>query len=220
MASLFLKPQQQELYEALVSRAKPCASMYLGAIKVLADQENPERFYLAAHSLRELMESIGPHLEVPIVEDKRAKGRGKLTEKFQKIEKLLLKTEQQSGNWNSTTRTWSGKIDHITCNLLKEIQTVRAWRGHNEELRRTRADRLALRFDPLHGALPDEIQQHRINEWTDAKDYFTRVAHHASPDEFEKWLLHLELLLLKGFRAAAKQSLEEIDKIIKDAEGK
>ena len=215
-----LIPRQEQVYDALVSKTPQCAKMYFGAIKVWSDSENPEKLYLAAHSLRELMNNIGPYLDVPLPNPEFKKGQGGLNEKFAKIEKKLAKAEKSK---NCTQNGWSGTIHTSTESLLIEIQTCVKWRIQNEKFRKTKGDAIMSRFDPLYSALPEEIQSLRVKAWEATRDYFVKVAHHhpkTEATEFDRWLLHLEEMLLKGLAPVAKQNLTEMDEIIKAGEVK
>ena len=194
--------------------------MYLGAVKVWSDRENPERLCMAGHVLRELMDKIGPHLAVPVADPRLSKGRGKLNDKFVKVESLLAKAEKESGNW--TSEGWRGEIHKTTALLLVEVQNCAGWRSLNEKFRKTKAGAIVNKFDPLHKALPKEIQLLKIAAWEKTQDYFVKVAHHASVEdaEFDKWLFHLEELLLHGLAPVVKERLGEIDAIIRAGEGK
>ena len=49
-------PDQDTLYACLLRRSAKLARIYQGGLVVLADENNPCRYELAAHSLRELIE--------------------------------------------------------------------------------------------------------------------------------------------------------------------
>ncbi len=58
--------QQKEIIKALTEQSfstKNLANMYIGALKVLQDESNPERIYQSALSLRELGSNITSHLK-------------------------------------------------------------------------------------------------------------------------------------------------------------
>jgi|ERR1035437_2640461 hypothetical protein len=217
--SFSLSPRQKQVYDALMGKTSECAKMYFGAIKVWSDDENPEKLYLAAHSLRELMNKIGPYLDVPLPDPELKKGQGGLNEKFDKIVKKLAKAEKSS-NWAQDD--WSGTIHPSTKSLLIEVQACVKWRSENEKFRKVKAGAIMSRFDPLHSALPEKIQSLHVEAWESTRDYFVRVAHHAKTDglEFDGWLLHLEEVLLGGLAPIASQNLAEMDAIIKAGEGK
>ena len=68
----FASGLQGALAEELKKKAPQLEIIYLGALKVLADQGNPDRLALAAHNFRELFEkvtgpTVGPAVLPPIV---------------------------------------------------------------------------------------------------------------------------------------------------------
>ncbi len=215
-----LTPQQRQVHEALLRKAPPCADMFFGAVKVSSDAANPERFSQAAHSLRELMDRIGPYLNVPVPDKELLKGRGRLNDKFDEVERFLKKAEKASGNWTSTG--WSGSIHTMTEQVLIKLQKCAEWRLLNVKLRKTKAGAIVNKFDPLHHVLPEAIQQRRVGEWEDTYEYFLGVTHHktTSAIDFGKWLFHFEQLLLRGLASRTRQSLAEMDEIIKAGESK
>jgi hypothetical protein len=221
MALFAFTAHQQQLFEAIAAKTTTkCANMYYGAIKVLADGDNPERLHLAAHSLRELMEKIGPFLEIPIPSTQLKQGYGNLTEKFKHLEDLIDKAEAKSGN--CTKGIWAGPIHKLTATVLVEVQNVKKWRKANADLRATKIENLINKLDPLHKALPKEIQTLRINEWECIEQFFIRVSHHkdTTSAEFEQWLTALEAMLLRGLTPMARKSLSEVDAIINAGENR
>lgn len=220
MTAFALTSRQQQVYNVLTEKVPECAKMYFGAVRVWSDQENPERLCMAGHALRELMGKIGPHLDVPVPDPELRKGQGRLNDRFAAVEKRLAKAEKQSGNW--TKNRWAGEIHKTTATLLLEVQKCVEWRLLNNRLRKTKAGAIVSKFDPLHSALPEVIQSLRITAWESTQDYFVRIAHHAraSATEFDKWLFHLEDLLLRGLAPIVKEGLTEIDAIIKAGEQK
>jgi hypothetical protein len=68
-----LKGQQRAAYDALLqkdlalkAKNSKMAQMYIGSILVLQQVGNPDRFALAAHGIRELMEKMSRYLDVPV----------------------------------------------------------------------------------------------------------------------------------------------------------
>jgi hypothetical protein len=64
-AKVDLQSGQRALHAALLKLSAEIARMYIGALVVLADQDNPDRFAQCAHSLRELMEKLPEYFDVP-----------------------------------------------------------------------------------------------------------------------------------------------------------
>ena len=84
---LQLLPHQRALLKALETKDKALGSMYYGALKVMNDNGNPDRFALAAHSIRELMEKLPYYLELRLKATKET-----LKEKVRQLESCLLYT--------------------------------------------------------------------------------------------------------------------------------
>ena len=115
-----LSSRQQQVYNILSEKAPECARMYFGALKVWSDKDNPERLCMAGHVLRELMDKIGPHLDVPIADPELKQGQGRLNDKFSAVEKRLVIAEKKSGNWSNNG--WTGPIHTTTARVLFELQ--------------------------------------------------------------------------------------------------
>ncbi|MBI2862446.1 MAG: hypothetical protein HYX89_06480 [Chloroflexi bacterium] len=58
---LQLTPVQRRIWEALANRNQELGKMYLGALRVYADNENPDRLALTAHGVRELVNGLLRH---------------------------------------------------------------------------------------------------------------------------------------------------------------
>jgi len=52
---MFLRHEQGTLLEQLRRRSESLAAIYMGGLRVLADDGNPTRYHLAAHAFRELL---------------------------------------------------------------------------------------------------------------------------------------------------------------------
>ena len=60
-----LTDQQLELYEALSEKSEKAGAWYRGALVALSNDNNPERFVQAAHSIRELIKNLHKFIDVP-----------------------------------------------------------------------------------------------------------------------------------------------------------
>lgn len=59
--------RQKEIIKCLIEQSfstKDLANMYIGALKVLNDESNPERIHQSAHSLRELVFYMTDHIKI------------------------------------------------------------------------------------------------------------------------------------------------------------
>jgi len=64
---LKVNQRQKEIIRGLIEQSfstKNLANMYIGALKVLNDESNPERIHQSAHSLRELVKNMTAHIEI------------------------------------------------------------------------------------------------------------------------------------------------------------
>ncbi len=91
--------KQQEIYKELLKLDKKAAEAYQGALRVLKDKENPDRFPQAAHSLREVSALISRKISIP-QEMKKSEGslKTKLEKQFvEKLELLPSPAEKETG---------------------------------------------------------------------------------------------------------------------------
>src|SRR5262245_20305523 len=78
-----LTSRQRTVYEALVEREPKLGAIYLGAMAVLAQDQNPERFVQCAHSLRELVEKLPRYLDMSVPDE-----QARLGDKLQQLAPL------------------------------------------------------------------------------------------------------------------------------------
>src|SRR5437899_2193313 len=64
---LRLTDQQLFLQRVLAERDITAEALYVGALRVLADEENPDRLALAAHGLRELIGGLPRYFNLPVL---------------------------------------------------------------------------------------------------------------------------------------------------------
>ena len=65
MMDVLLAPKQQKIYLKLLKLDIKAAAAYRGALKVLRDPENPDRFSQSANSLREVTDLISRKAAIP-----------------------------------------------------------------------------------------------------------------------------------------------------------
>jgi uncharacterized protein YaaR (DUF327 family) len=209
---LILHEQQLDLFKSLRGKDKKLAEMYLGAIKVLNDMDNIDRFALAAHDLRELMEKL------PIYIDVETKAHN---------EKLGDKVQLLKNQWLDTCKettcvldgAWSGKIDKSLASMLRVFESFFKW--HDENLpKRNQEITTALRKLDISGCkLPISLEEQNIKTWKDLRKYFMAVAHHGkypNKDDFDSKLDIFEGFLLDRLYPRTFADLNEIDDIIRE----
>lgn len=121
---LALSGQQRALLRSLAQKSNELSKIYLGGIQVLHDRTNPDAFSLAAHAIRELIEKIPEHLDVPVKAQKET-AKGKIRE----IEEFWQRATANSRCHNDGL--WNGKIDGPLRKLLTKVDSFFDWfRNH------------------------------------------------------------------------------------------
>lgn len=169
--------------------------IYLGAIFVMKDSGNADRFAHAAHGFRELMEKLAR--SVPAAGVPSPKGAPP---------SLKSLVQELSNDWEKTKRNcanhkngkWEGTIDLHASKLFGKLETFFNKVATFKPPREQQGANLLKHTDFVHSPLPEPIEQLRIKEWKEYNNYFERVAHHssvASYDEFASWVVRFEEFL-------------------------
>ena len=208
--SIQLTGHQRTLYEALAGEDKRLAGMYIGALMALSQEDNPVRMSLAAHSLRELIDKL------PIYRN---------TQILKKPSDMKSKVHALSNQWVLASRSkcrseteWSGEIDKPLKTLLKSTGEFFDWFVGEQPIRKERTQKTLQSLDVLSRPLPKAISKLRIEEWDLCHEYFVRVAHQGTPDEFAARIYQLELVLLDLLSPRTYEDHAIIDAIIQEAE--
>jgi hypothetical protein len=206
--------QQQTLYEALIDKDERLARMYLGSLRVLSDNQNPDRLALVAHGLRELMEKLPRYLNVPI--------------KTKSSFALKAEVHNLRQSWNNIKNyqdlpgknRWRGQINKTLRTFLVKVGDFFV---RFEQARPTKHIEIAQLLQSLEiqkQNLPSNIEEINIQEWKNSYDYFTGVSHHRKTtlQELEEYLNTLEEFLLDRLRPRTFEDYAIIDNIIKEGE--
>lgn len=210
-----LDGRQKGLVEALSKKDIRLGEMYRGALIVLGNPDNPESLAQACHSLRELMEKIPTWYEaVPAPEQVP-----RLTDRVRALEKKW-KSARQKTTCISDGK-WSGTIDKALATALTEVEGFFGLIANDMPMRKERTAGMFRKLDPLRLPLPTKIEQSRVKEWSDCRDYLIDVAHHKVPtahEELAKWLYFLEGFLLDLIRPRTFEKHKDIDQIVEQGE--
>jgi hypothetical protein len=203
-------PRRRELERELRERSGLLADIYVAALRVLSDENNPDRIALAAHGFRELMEKIPEFLEVPTPANH---------------ESLKPKVQELQGHWTAMVRktkcwamgAWTGEIDGHLGGFLKRLPAFFDWFAAHNPLRRAEARKVLQRLNigSMEVAVP--LEEQNVGLWMDLKGYFANAAHHRggmNPDEFTANLLRLESFLSDRLVPRTFEDFAEIDEII------
>lgn len=113
-----LSAKQQEIYRELLKIEKKAAEAYKGALRVLKDRDNPDRFSQAAHSLRELTNIISRKADIPQeTKEKEESQKEKLEKQFVEEPYLLPSPAEEEvriliRKWDDLHKTFTAISHH------------------------------------------------------------------------------------------------------------
>ena len=193
--------------------------IYLGAIYVMEDSGNVDRFAQAAHGFRELMEKLAR--SVPAAGVPSPKGDPpSLNSMVQELNKDWEKAKRNCTN--NKNGKWEGTIDRHASKLFGKLESffnkVASFRPPREQ----QGANLLKHTDFVHSPLPEAIEQLRIKEWKEYNGYFEGIAHHRSVagyDEFASWAVRFEEFLHGRLIPQTSRSKKTLLAIIREGEG-
>lgn len=207
-------PHQIELEVALRERSAEAADMYVGAIQVTKCAWNPDRIALSCHGIRELINSLPRHIDVPVVSESNQQ----LTN-FTEALAVAWRAMEKSGKW-TTERRWRGEIDSNIKNILKKAEAVVKARIEIRENKDAQFKAMIKKQNYSPVPLPGSIEKNKAQEWNDYRDYFVQRAHRkeTTEEEFSSYLTHFEYLLLGYLKPRTFDLHEKIRSAIAEAE--
>ena len=200
--------RQQLVYSSLTDKSEPVALLYESSLRVLADDSNPGRVLLAAHSIREMMGGLPKVLELPVLA-----AQGRLGDQMNALEPIWIGAKTSKCHKEGE---WAGDIDGPLQNLLKGLHMFFQWWKDSRPKRRDVATQLFRHTDPADMPLPETLEKKRADRWLALLDFFVRVAHGSSttPEEFTASLEGLEQVLLDNLYRRPSEDLSAIDAIL------
>ena len=211
-----LEGRQRRLYEELSRRSADLASMYIGALQVVQLPTVEDRFAMAAHCLRELMEKLPQFLDVPFERDDFNLGNEAKT-----LHDELKCVKEQSESF--VEGNWTGEVDTHIHQFLKQVDSVLQDHVTYNSRRRDQFRDWNQALDPSITKVPPDATKRMFREWKSLNDFFQRVSHHHDWLEkeaaFEEEMRALEDFLLDRFRPQTYKKQKRIDQIIAEAEG-
>jgi len=197
------------MLDALQERDDRLGVMYIGALQVLRQRENPDRFALCAHGIREILEKLPEYLDLPLE---------------RKDASLTAKVRELQNAWSKVAREADG-AEWMTKGVERFLKVVVAqffaWFERHQPKRVDRVKKIFRGLDPGAGQLPPPIEDLRLKEWDRFNDYFQDVSHHrvlTTDAEIENWLTALERFLLDRLKPRTFEDHAEIDKLIAEGE--
>ena len=202
-----LTARQREVWLALKNRetAKyPISDWYFGALCVLADSYNPDRFSQAAQSLRELVEKL-PRVVSTTSEIKTSDFKGlrrRLHNRFLKYTKTY-------------PEGWEGRT--IDSHLGRTLQEICEYFELNQQpTRKDQIQEAVANIDPMADRLDTMVQKRKSNDLHRLLQRLEDFAHHKRLDhKFSDILRELEGLLFDLLAPITAQDQKEIESIIR-----
>jgi hypothetical protein len=209
-----LNSQQQTLFNALLEKDASLARIYLGAIRVLGDDGNPDRIALASHNIRELINLLPRYLGVDI-QDRQVR----LGDKVANLRAQWHRACEKSNSFDQDN--WQGEIDQPLKLLLEQVKSFFTWYDDYFRKRKVVVLDTLLKLDPAPIPLPDPIADLHVEEWEQYYNFFVALAHHGrtiTDEEVASWLYRLERFLIDRLQPRTFEEIDEIDQIIRQAE--
>ncbi len=206
-----LTGQQHALLVALDQKDPDVGMMYRGALHVL-QSSNPDRFALAAHAIRELMEKLPKYLDVP-ARGAASKSGPSLTVKVREL--------KAQWTWLSDEEIAVGEISIRLRNLLGDTRAFFAWFEENYRTRRSETAAALRALDGTRRYLPAPIEELKVKHWAICNEFFQAVSHHGkrcTEMDFLGYLGDLELFLLDHLRPRTFEDFASLDAIIDEGE--
>lgn len=209
---LLLTTLQRGVFDELTRLDAQLVDMYLGAIHVLHQQGNPDRFSQAAHSLRELLDRMGDGLGGPI-----AGGPD-----------LHKEVCDLRGKWPADgiptvfgDRTDFPAFDKALRDFLGAAKAFFARFDARPPHRREQAGRLFAATDPRQRRSSPPIEKIHVDRWLDVRGILLAITHHGkcpTQSEFQALLDSFDSLLLERLRPKVFEQQDELDQIIAEGE--
>lgn len=208
---------RDRLIAALRARSARLADMYTGAWTVLNDTANPDRLALAAHAMRELMEKGQRELAVSV---KRGNpGSGQTRTAIERLDRVCQRAREQSASYRSR----SGEIDEMVAKVLEAAEELAAVHNQERPGRAAQREDLIRRLDPLGVAIPTEIVADWIERWDNWDKLFQLTSHHQvvpTSEELASAMDEFALFLLERLEPSASRARDDIEQLIREAEGR
>jgi hypothetical protein len=204
---------QQALGAALQNESPNLLTMYLGALHVLQQPDNPDRLALAAHNFRELMNRI---LRVRAdVHEMTISLTPEVINLSTDWAKAVKATSCLDGN-----DTWRGEIDKHLGRFLQRAALFFKWFEEHRPRRKKEIASVLQKLDPHGLPLPAILEKLNVDTWEAIHDFFVAVAHHGAVDEgeFPNWQYACERFLLERLQPPTFEHHAELDELIQKGE--
>jgi len=190
-----LTDRQREVCDALAREGDQAVALYVGALRVLADSENPTRIRLAACGLREVLDDFQ---DAP------------------KGDNLKVKVRQLAESWTVTRQSQqsegSSGFDETLTRFFAEFED-------DFPQRRELAGKTIIKLDRSGRTPSPVVHRARGQAWMDLSSYFSNVLHgkiRPADEEFSAKREALEDFLLDLFQPPTFTNYDQLDELISE----
>jgi hypothetical protein len=208
---MYFRHEQSALLEQLQRRSQSLAAIYMGGLRVLADDRNPTRYQLAAHAFRELLSNCSNLTGTP-----PEYGDG-MKQRLAPVRDAFAAMRRS----NETLPEDAGDAIGISVSLMNALDDYFLWETANRPAARKKIAVLLAQLAGAGPALPSDVVADDISGWMHSDEYFKLGAHHkktAERDEFIGNLYIVENVLLRRMQPRPVRDLDEIDTLIEEGD--
>jgi len=200
--------RQQLIYRSLEEKGESVAFLLESALLVMAEKRIPGRLFLAAHSIRMMMDELPKVMDLPTLAE-----QGRLGDQVGALDPI----------WTAALKSrchndgkWSGEIDTPLQKLFAKLHKFFQWWRDSRPKRRDVAAGLFRSTDPSGLPLPEPLEKTRIDRWLGLHSYFVGVAKRSvtTEDEFNASFDELEQILLDNLYRQPSEDFSEIEAIL------
>lgn len=211
---LRLSGLQEALSRALEREGGDLLTIYLGALYVLQQVDNPDRLALASHNFRELMQNI-----LRVRADVR-EATISLTPEVMNLRNDWYRAAKETSCLNGDGN-WTGEIDKPLNGFLRKVADFFKWFDGHRPGRKKEIAGMLQEFDPIGIPLPNALKKLNVDTWEKIREFFLGVAHHGKKvdkDEFTRGQDVFERFLLERLQPPTFEHHAEIDELIQKGE--
>jgi hypothetical protein len=208
---MLLREEQKILFDSFSRRSATLGDIYLGGLRILADETNPFRSQLAAHAFRELLDHL-------------AKSSGAVVIKGDNLPTRLMRVRRAFDALrepNGATAASPKDPALLSTALHEELSKLFTWQDENQPQRKKRVAVMLTQLAGPGPALPSDVTTQEVSAWIESQDYFNSVAHggkRVERDEFLGRLYAAEEIILRRVKPRPLSELDEIDALIEEGE--
>ena len=204
---MFLRDEQNAFLSALERRSPEIATIYYGGLRALADEQNPYRVPLAAHSFREMI----AHL-VTLTGESVVFGEGRKNQAYP--------VKEEFSKWRNSRLLPNGQLDTAGGMPESLVLLISEYFLQEEQNGPTFRRKMAMLLTQLAGpvaALPSDVVSQELTQWIEVDRFFKLVAHgkhKATVEVLVRNLFVVEDILLKRLKPRPVSDLNEIDELL------